>query len=68
MIEMTLPTMSCEHCVKAVTRAVQQVDPAAVVEIDLALKRLRIETSRDAKDFHAALAGEGYAPEPAAAA
>ena len=36
MIEMTLPTMTCGHCVKTVTRTVQQIDPAATVEIDLA--------------------------------
>lgn len=62
MIEFTLPTMTCGHCVKTVTRAVQQVDPAATVEIDLASQRLQIASAKDALAFSAALAEEGYAP------
>ena len=69
MIEMTLPTMTCGHCVKTVTRTVQQLDPAANVEIDLALHRVRIDSaSRDAQAFRAALAEEGYEAQPAPAA
>ncbi|MES2229525.1 MAG: heavy-metal-associated domain-containing protein [Pseudomonadota bacterium] len=68
MIELTLPTMTCGHCVKTVTRTVQRVDPAATVEIDLSAHRLRIGSGRDAQAFRAALTEEGYAPggEPAA--
>ena len=68
MIELTLPTMTCGHCVKTVTRTVQQVDPAATVEIDLPAQRVRIGSTRDAQAFAAALAEEGYAPQPAASA
>ena len=68
MIEMTLPTMTCGHCVKTVTRTVQQIDPAATVEIDLATHRLRIASNHAAQDFATALADEGYAAQPAAAA
>ncbi|MES2098394.1 MAG: heavy-metal-associated domain-containing protein [Pseudomonadota bacterium] len=68
MIELTLPTMTCGHCVKTVTRTVQQVDPAATVEIDLAAQRVRIDSTRDAQAFGVALAWEGYAPQPAASA
>ena len=28
--------MSCNHCAKAVTKAVQQLDPQAQVQVDLA--------------------------------
>jgi copper chaperone len=68
MIEMTLPTMNCGHCVNAVTRAVQQVDPAAKVEVDLARKRVQIDSARDPAAFAAALAAEGYAPGVSATA
>ena len=68
MIEMTLPTMTCGHCVKTVTRTVQQIDPAATVEIDLATHHLRIASNRAAQDFAVALADEGYAAQPAASA
>lgn len=61
MIEMTLPTMTCGHCVKAVTAAVQQVDAAARVQIDLPTHTLRIESSLPADSFERALAEEGYA-------
>jgi copper chaperone len=68
MIELTLPTMTCGHCVKTVTRTVQQLDPAATVEIDLPTHRLRIGSQQDAQAFRAALAEEGYeAQRPAAA-
>lgn len=62
MIELTLPTMTCGHCVKAVTAAVQQVDAAAKLRIDLPTHRVQIESTRPAADFERALAEEGYAP------
>ena len=67
MIEMTLPAMSCGHCVSTVTKTVQRIDPGATVEIDLASKRVRIESSHAAADFIPALVDEGYPPQPAAA-
>jgi copper chaperone len=68
MIELTLPTMTCGHCVKTVTRAVQQLDPAATIEIDLPSHRVRIDSDRDAQSLRAALAEEGYEAAPPAAA
>jgi copper chaperone len=62
MIELTLPTMTCGHCVQAVTRTVQRVDPAATPQIDLATHRVRIESLLAADAFARALADEGYAP------
>jgi copper chaperone len=63
MIELTLPTMTCGHCVKAVTAAVQQVDAAAKLQIDLPAHQVRIESARSAAEFERALAEEGYAPQ-----
>ena len=60
MIELTLPDMTCGHCVKAVTRAVQQLDPAATVEVDLPSHQVKITTSQPADAVKAALADEGY--------
>ena len=62
MIEFTLPTMTCGHCVKTVTAAVQQVDAAARLQIDLTTHQVRIESSKPAAEFQHALAEEGYAP------
>ena len=63
MIELTLPTMTCGHCVKAVTAAVQQVDAAARLQIDLPTHQVRIDSVRPASEFERALAEEGYAPQ-----
>jgi copper chaperone len=65
-IEMTLPSMTCDHCVRTVTRTVQDIDPTAKVDIDLALHRLRITSDRGAGEFASALTDEGYQPQPAA--
>jgi copper chaperone len=62
MIELTLPTMTCNHCVQTVTRTVAAVDPAAKAQIDLPTHKLRIESSRPVAVFAAALAEEGYKP------
>ncbi|MBZ8142417.1 heavy metal transporter [Rubrivivax gelatinosus] len=62
MIELTLPTMTCGHCVKTVTETVHAVDPAAAVTIDLPTHALRIESSEPAARFAAALTEEGFAP------
>jgi copper chaperone len=62
MIEMTLPTMTCGHCVRTVTETVQRVDDQATVQIDLPSHRLQIESSQPAQVFAAALTEEGYAP------
>jgi len=63
MIELTLPTMTCNHCVQAVTRTVHRVDPAARPQIDLATHLVRIESAQPADAFARALAEEGYAPQ-----
>jgi copper chaperone len=62
MIEWTVPSMSCGHCVKAVTEAVQQVDAAARVQVDLAQKHVSIDSTTAPEKFRAALTAEGYAP------
>jgi len=61
MIELTLPTMTCGHCVKTVTQTVQRVDAAARVEIELPEHRVRIESTKDVDAFRKALEEEGYA-------
>ena len=61
MIEMTLPTMTCGHCVKTVTQTVQRVDARARLEIELAQHRVRIESTHAENEFKTALAEAGYA-------
>jgi copper chaperone len=63
-IELTLPDMTCEHCVRTITKTVQEVDTSATVAVDLASHRVRIESPLPVPYFTDALAEQGY---PAAA-
>jgi copper chaperone len=60
MIELTLPDMTCGHCVKTVTTTVQKLDAGARVQIDLPSHKVQIESSTPAEQIRAALAEEGY--------
>ena len=62
MIELTLPTMTCGHCVRTVTETVQRVDARAQLKIDLPTHQVQIESTLPAADFMVALTEEGYAP------
>ena len=62
MYEFKLPAMSCGHCVQAVTEAAHEVDPQARVEVDLAGKQARVESTAPRERFVAALAEAGYQP------
>lgn len=52
--------MSCGHCVKAVTQAVQSKDPAASVRVDLAAKEVGVESALSAEQVIEAISEEGY--------
>jgi len=62
MLEFKLPAMSCGHCVTAVTEAVQEVDGSARVEVNLATKDVKVESTQDRQKIAAALAEAGYPP------
>jgi copper chaperone len=62
MIELTVPSMSCGHCVKTVTETVQRVDARASVAVDLASKHVSIESTQAPEAFRRALTAEGYTP------
>ncbi|HUR89165.1 MAG TPA: heavy-metal-associated domain-containing protein [Ramlibacter sp.] len=62
MIQFKIPQMSCGHCVRAVTEAVQEVDPQAKVQVDLATKQVQVESSAERGKIEHALAEAGYAP------
>ena len=52
--------MSCGHCVKAITQAVQARDPAASVRVDLAAREVGVESALSADQVIALISGEGY--------
>ncbi|MFJ2481983.1 heavy-metal-associated domain-containing protein [Pseudomonas sp. NPDC087598] len=53
--------MSCGHCVKAITNAVQAKDPAASVRVDLVAKEVGVESSLSAQQVIEVISEEGYA-------
>jgi copper chaperone len=53
--------MSCNHCAKAVTKAVQQLDPQAQVQVDLAGQKVEVESTQPRQAIANAIAEEGYA-------
>ncbi|OCT34058.1 heavy-metal-associated domain-containing protein [Pseudomonas putida] len=57
--------MSCGHCVKAVTRAVQEQDATAQVEVDLGAKQVRVQSQLGVQQILEAIREEGYQAEPA---
>ncbi|NNA57266.1 heavy-metal-associated domain-containing protein [Pseudomonas koreensis] len=52
--------MSCGHCVKAITHAVQAKDPAANVRVDLAAKEVGVESSLSPEQVIEVIREEGY--------
>ncbi|BAU76747.1 heavy-metal-associated domain-containing protein [Metapseudomonas furukawaii] len=57
--------MSCGHCVRAVTQAVQALDPAAEVQVDLASGEVRVSSRLADGQVLEAIREEGYAAEVA---
>lgn len=61
--------MTCGHCVSMITKAVKQADKDADVTVDLATKRVQIESqSADEADFKDAIQEAGYTPIPVSTA
>ena len=56
--------MTCGHCERAVTNAVQALDPAAQVLIDRAANRVEVDSSQPREALAAAIAEEGYEVAP----
>lgn len=62
MTEFKVETMNCGHCANAVTEALRRADPEARIDVDLAQKTVRVESSRPRADLAGALRQAGYAP------
>jgi copper chaperone len=62
MTEFRVEAMNCSHCVSAVTDALRRADPEAQIDVDLAQRTVRVESSRPRADLAGALSQAGYAP------
>ena len=56
--------MTCGHCERAVTSAIQQLDPQAQVRIDRTQNRVDVDSSQPREALAAAIAEEGYQVAP----
>jgi copper chaperone len=52
--------MTCGHCEKAVTRALQQVDPQAEIRIDRASGKVEVQSQQPREALVQAIVDEGY--------
>jgi len=59
-MEFDIPAMSCGHCVKAITQTLTQLDPDAKISVDLATKKVTLQTTKDRQTAAAALTEAGY--------
>ena len=57
--------MSCGHCVRAITQAVQAGDPAAEVQVDLGAGEVRVSSRQSLEQLRQAIRAEGYEAEAA---
>ncbi len=60
MYEFITEGMTCNNCVKHVTRALKQADPAADVQIDLAQQRVRVKSEQSQQLLERAMEDAGY--------
>lgn len=61
-VEVKVDGMSCGHCVKAVTKAIQAHDASAEVMIDLEAKNVSVYSALTPEVIRTAIAGAGYEP------
>lgn len=60
MYELKVEGMSCGHCVAAVTRALQEVDAGAKVDVDLGTQTVRVQSSASLDKVREAVEEAGY--------
>lgn len=56
----TVTGLSCGHCVRSVTQAVQSLDATAQVQVELASGEVRIDSSQPAEALAAVIEAAGY--------
>lgn len=60
MFELQVEGMTCGGCVRSVTKAVQSVDGNARVDVDLASKKVTVESQAGLDAVKAAISEAGY--------
>jgi len=65
MQRFTVQGMTCGHCVRSVTKAIQQDDPGADVLVDLARGEVQVKSSLGSEKILSLITEEGYAAQMA---
>jgi Cu+-exporting ATPase len=60
MYELTVEDMTCKHCVGRVTKAVQEIDQQAKVDIDLPTGKVKIDSQANLDRIVQAIDAAGY--------
>lgn len=60
MYELQVEEMTCGGCAAGVKRSVQAIDSTAKVDVDLAAKKVRVETSADLETVTSAITEAGF--------
>lgn len=64
MTEFTVQDMTCNSCVRRITKAITELDPQAKVNVDLGTKQVSIESTQNPEALCAKISGAGYTPVP----
>lgn len=59
-LELTVPNMACSACSDTITKAIQAIDPTAVVQADPKTKRVNIDTQASETAIQQAITNAGY--------
>ena len=60
----TVTGMTCDHCEKAVTQAILDIDPQAGVSIDRNAQHVAVESNATREALTEAIREEGYSVQP----
>ena len=60
MWQINVSGMSCGGCARRVTKAIQSVDPAAIVEVDLAAGTVRVRSNAAPEVLMQKISDAGY--------
>ena len=61
-IQLKIPNLACEACVKNITKTVVSLDSQALVQADTKTKQVTIETQKSESSIRDALISAGYPP------
>jgi copper chaperone len=59
-LQLKVPSMACAACADSITKAVQTVDPTAIVQADPKTKQVDIQTEAPETAIKQAIASAGY--------